>query len=690
MKTLLLILFAILFFITTTTAQWVQTNGPYGGNITAIGEKNGFIFAGTLYSGVYKSNDYGDTWYPSYSGLNINTTIRGIFSIDNYIFLATSSGIYSSSDLGENWIEKNAGITNLQIYDIVVLGMNMFAATGDGVFLSTDYGNTWNQRNNGLTNLTTRALTVKGNRLFVGTVGDGIYYTDNNGTDWNQSNNGLGSMYLYDLETYNDILLAAEEFTGIYTSSDNGLNWIGRGNYGQYGKFASSDSTIYLAGWLQGVFKSTNGGVSWIEINNGLNNLLTLSIYYYNAKIFVGLQEGGVFLSTDYGSSWIEKNSGLAVSNVVTLYSDGIDLFAGTNKQGIFYSSDYGNNWMVINQGITFGAGGYPGISGIIKRDNKVMICTYGQGFLISTDNGLSWTTSNAGLSNMYNISMTANDLYLFVGSAEAGIFRSEDDGQNWVQMNNGLSNLYIESLHSSDSILFAGTDDGVFRSTNYGENWESMNTGIFPVGRVFALASNEEYTFASVSGYLFRSQDYGENWEQIGNSIGLPVSIRVIGSNIICGILFGEDLAVSNDNGETWHFINQGIIASAVWSISNNNLYLFAGTDIAGVWRINISEIITSVEQNPTQPTEFILGQNYPNPFNTATAIQFSIPQRGNIVLKVYDILGNEVSTLVNEEKAQGVYTINFDANNLASGLYLYRIQAGSFIDTKKMILLK
>jgi len=100
--------------------------------------------------------------------------------------------------------------------------------------------------------------------------------------------------------------------------------------------------------------------------------------------------------------------------------------------------------------------------------------------------------------------------------------------------------------------------------------------------------------------------------------------------------------------------------------------------------------EVVVSVEDKETLPSEFTLEQNFPNPFNSATEIQYSIPQRSNVTIKAYDILGNEVTTLVNAEKDQGVYTINFDANNLASGLYLYRIQAGSFIDTKKMILLK
>uniref|UniRef100_A0A832LJY3 T9SS type A sorting domain-containing protein n=1 Tax=Ignavibacterium album TaxID=591197 RepID=A0A832LJY3_9BACT len=94
--------------------------------------------------------------------------------------------------------------------------------------------------------------------------------------------------------------------------------------------------------------------------------------------------------------------------------------------------------------------------------------------------------------------------------------------------------------------------------------------------------------------------------------------------------------------------------------------------------------------EGNLLSPNEYNLVQNYPNPFNPVTTIQFSIPQTSNVTLKVYDIIGNEVATLVNEEKDRGVYSVNFDASHLASGMYLYRLQAGSFIETKKMILIK
>jgi hypothetical protein len=88
--------------------------------------------------------------------------------------------------------------------------------------------------------------------------------------------------------------------------------------------------------------------------------------------------------------------------------------------------------------------------------------------------------------------------------------------------------------------------------------------------------------------------------------------------------------------------------------------------------------------------PNEFALIQNYPNPFNPSTTIQFQIPNTSFVNLKVYDILGNEVATLVNEEKPVGVYEAEFNAAELSSGLYFYTLQAGSFIETKKMILLR
>ena len=88
--------------------------------------------------------------------------------------------------------------------------------------------------------------------------------------------------------------------------------------------------------------------------------------------------------------------------------------------------------------------------------------------------------------------------------------------------------------------------------------------------------------------------------------------------------------------------------------------------------------------------PITYELSNNFPNPFNPSTTIRYQIPQDGIVTLKIYDILGSEVATLVNEEKVAGKYEVNFNASSLASGVYIYKIQAGSFINSKKMILLK
>jgi hypothetical protein len=123
-------------------------------------------------------------------------------------------------------------------------------------------------------------------------------------------------------------------------------------------------------------------------------------------------------------------------------------------------------------------------------------------------------------------------------------------------------------------------------------------------------------------------------------------------------------------------------------FAVSGSNI--FAGTD-GGVWRRPLSELITAVEESQNNlPGSFVLKQNYPNPFNPTTTINYSIPKSSFVTIKVYDILGREVSTLVNEEKQVGNYKIKFNASKLTSGIYFYRMQAGSFVETKKLILLK
>jgi hypothetical protein len=105
----------------------------------------------------------------------------------------------------------------------------------------------------------------------------------------------------------------------------------------------------------------------------------------------------------------------------------------------------------------------------------------------------------------------------------------------------------------------------------------------------------------------------------------------------------------------------------------------------------IKYTQTPSSLEENPENiPAVFKLYENYPNPFNPSTKIKYSIPQSSNVVIKVYDVLGNEIGTLVNEEKPAGTYEVTWNAASLPSGVYFYQLKAGNFIETKKMILMK
>jgi plastocyanin len=157
---------------------------------------------------------------------------------------------------------------------------------------------------------------------------------------------------------------------------------------------------------------------------------------------------------------------------------------------------------------------------------------------------------------------------------------------------------------------------------------------------------------------------------------------------------VLGNHNVVADDNSFT-----SGPLAPAPWeyihtfSAAGNNPYyceLHGGPGGSGMSGVIIVQNPAGVDDGELIADKFELMQNYPNPFNPSTSIQYAISKRQLVSLKVYDILGNEVTTLVNEEKERGVYSVNFDAAGLASGMYLYKLQAGSFVETKKMILLQ
>jgi len=243
------------------------------------------------------------------------------------------------------------------------------------------------------------------------------------------------------------------------------------------------------------------------------------------------------------------------------------------------------------------------------------------------------------------------NDSNLFAGTGGGGVFLSTNNGASWTAVNTGLTNTAVFSLAVNGSNLFAGTDGGVFLSTNNGTSWTAINTGLTNT-RVRSLAVN--------------------------------------GSNLFAGTLGG--VFFSTNNGTSWAAVNTGLTNTVVSSLAAHSSNLFAGTDGGGVWRRPLSEMVTAVEDDFSQaPVGFTLEQNYPNPFNPSTTIRYQLPKTTEVVLKIYNIFGQEVRTLVNARQPVGMNAVVWDGRDqsgkeVSSGIYIYRLQTGESMQSRKL----
>jgi photosystem II stability/assembly factor-like uncharacterized protein len=358
-----------------------------------------------------------------------------------------------------------------------------------------------------------------------------------------------------------------------------------------------------------------------------------------DTNLFAGTLGGGVFLSTDNGTSWTPVNNGLWATSVLSIAVSGTNLFVGTDGAGVFRSTDNGNSWTPANTGLTNGI-----VSKLLVIGTNLFAGTYG-GVFRSTDNGVGWAPVNNGLTDTVVYSLAVHGTDLFAGTA-GGVFFPADSGLHWTAA--GLTNQEIHALTVSGTYLFAGAGGGVFRSSDKGANWDSVNT-----------------TFADVR------------------------ALTVSDTNLFAG---GWMVSWSSNNGDSWTNISNGLWGTErVNALAVNGTYLYTGHRGTSVWRLPLSDIITSVKDvSGESPEKFSLAQNYPNPFNSTTTFEFYLPNSEFVILKIYNILGEEVVTLVSKKLAIGKYKYEWDTGSLASGIYFYRIQAGNYVGVKKMVLMK
>ena len=279
-------------------------------------------------------------------------------------------------------------------------------------------------------------------------------------------------------------------------------------------------------------------------------------------------------------------------------------------------------------------------------------------------------------------------------------LLKTIDGGENWIEQSDSISGL----LYFIDAnIGWVGGCFNLYNTTDGGEDWIFQNR-FDSYDCINSLQFSDVNTGWVITNYwdprtgggsdIMKTSDGGENWSSkyFGGWNGLPVPRQVFFADNNYGWARSDNVILSSTNGgDDWteqlnnpfYELGMGSIYfvdnNTGWAVGANGLILkYQGVTSIGEERIN------------RIPSEYFLSNNFPNPFNPSTTIRYSIPQSTNVVIKIFDILGNEIETLVNKEKPSGTYEITWYAENLPSGIYFYQLNAGSILETKKMNLIK
>jgi len=389
-------------------------------------------------------------------------------------------------------------------------------------------------------------------------------------------------------------------------------------------------------------------------------------------------------------SQWI-RTAMSDTEKVRALAMDGATLYAGT-WNGVFRSYDGGASWAHLKKGPVFSLA-------FTASD----LYAGGMNFLYYTPKSSpTWITldypDTAG--RLYSVA-ARNDTF-FVGTELLGLFRVWRKTPTWwISVQLGFQSTPVNCLVFDGATLYAGTGMGVYCSADAGENWTALNKGLTTLD-TRALAFKGADLFAGTwGGGVFRSTDHGANWTPVSSGLTNKqvLSFAVTNHGLFAGTWEGKGgVFLSTNNGSSWTGVSEENaldpwfhIPGCVHGLAFDATYLYAGERTTGVWKRPLSEMVTSAESHSSDmPHAFALQQNYPNPFNPSTTIKYELPKSSEVRLSVFDMLGREVSVLVNERRDAGVHEVKFDGSNLASGVYFYRLQAGDFVQTRKVLVLR
>jgi len=711
MKILIFTLFIFIFQLTFynllySQDYWTRLNGPYGGDaVDILTGPSGNLYA-LRNEGVYVSPDNAESWTRLPESM-VNSNLSMDISSTGTIYVGKSSGgIWWTPNNGQSWdfnpihIAPHSGLWA----SVVVTKVSPAGHVYINSYVSFNGGTTFNQIQIGSPAKLPADYAFNSGLVYAAT-NSGVFYSSDNGSSWTNINGNPSVLNVTTLMFDNNILITGIKGSGVYRTSDNGSSWepINNGITDfNISKIYRDEQNYYYAGTYDGnVFRSVNSGSSWTLIYSSEAGNTINSISAENGNIFLSTRNYGVLRSNNTGVGWTEKNMNLNVPIINSMaFSNSGEIFSGS-YYGINYSSDFGTSWQNRNNGLPSRF-----INSVYRYNGNTLLAgVYNSGIYRSSDNGMSWASSSSGIRPGAQIKTIRSSPsgFLFAASIPAvftdtmRLYRSSDNGLNWSfvlqPQTTGIDQFTIDT---DGNLFVAGTNSmfepSILKSTDNGESWEENILEEFFMIQNFT--SSGKNLFLTFSNQIFYSSDMGTSWSSIPNGNWSTSGFSGIGINNAGNIFasIGTEVYVTTDMGISWTLKNTGLSSNAVLNkfFFNDAGYIFGTTYNNGVFRSLNSTLTTVISQTENLPGGYILEQNYPNPFNPITNLEFGISNLGFVSLKVYDVLGKEVKTLVNEIKPAGIYKVEFDGSSLSSGIYFYKIETYGFIATKKMVLLK
>ena len=546
-----------------------------------------------------------------------------------------------------------------------------------------------------------------------------ILYSDDNGSTWD-------SLWCDLPEILSTFSFADDNFgwmggneNKIYQTTDGGITWqlnyleINPDPYSSISKIKAIDPLTIFAVTTKGkIISSSTGGVSW-----DTTSIVPYSYYesYFNLN-FISAQKGFIFgpdlwITTNGGTDWNKiddsiKPNFMKIQFLSTQLGFGIGGDGYYGGSSFYKSSDGGYSWAKLYDGNPNSSfNGFfmqDSLNGWLTEHNRLLKTINGGNdwseiivdTLLDFIRGVEFFNDNLGV--VFEVQQRFNNYTLN--------YLTTDGGEIWqkYQMGNEpFLTSFLKIKRTDPSHIWVVNQQGVWLSRDTIKTWTKISSEVEGWAAGFDFLDSLNGWVAHIDGQQDKikyTKDGGLTW----NTYMKPYMVQTQDLVIDGRDYFGSiNVTVAGLEGslfrylEDWNYAYQQNSYTNGWLMSIS-IYREGNTAhkwIAGSGGLILynSEYITDVsEKNPEQLSEFRLNQNYPNPFNPSTKISWQSPVAGYQTLKVYDVLGNEIITLVNEYQAAGSYEVNWNASNYPSGVYFYRLHTGTFTETKKMLLLK